>query len=181
MWFHLFYVVYSFSSCWVKFIFVKNLLLYRVSTTSLTTDHPSSVSLLEESMIIFFFSDYRCFPSSSKEELFLFARNKKYYMTQYETLQPHIEGMFPQIWKITCVSKSIDNEKCQLCYSEHLCCVSQKVHVHSRSLPPALSTDMSCNDCNNKVTKWSWLLQRWLYFHSRNKKIETYKCQWMEM
>lgn len=81
MWFHLFYVVYSFSSCWVKFIFVKKLLLYRVSITSLTTDHPSSASLLEESMI-FFFSDCRHFPSSSNVELFLFARNKMYYMTQ---------------------------------------------------------------------------------------------------
>lgn len=80
LWFHLFYVVYSFSSCGVKFIFVKNLLLYRVSITSLTTDRPSSASLWEESMI--FFSDYRHFLSSSNVELFLFARSKTYYMIQ---------------------------------------------------------------------------------------------------
>lgn len=74
IWFHLFHMVYSFSSCWVKFIFVKNLFLYRVIITTLTNDHPSSVSLLEKSMI--FFSDYRYFPSSSNVELFCMQETK---------------------------------------------------------------------------------------------------------
>lgn len=155
----IFHMVYSFSSSWVKFIFVKKLVPYRVSITTLTRDHSSSASLLEESMTFF--------PSPSNVELFCLLETKSttWHSKKKKNPHHHVERMFPQIWKITCASKSIDKERCYLCYFEHRCCVSQKVHVENRSLSPVLSTDMLCIECNNKVTKWSWLLQRRPYFH----------------
>lgn len=64
----IFHMVYSFSSSWVKFIFVKKLVPYRVSITTLTRDHSSSASLLEESMTFF--------PSPSNVELFCLLETK---------------------------------------------------------------------------------------------------------